>query len=157
MRALVFSHSYVVAANHAKLEHLARKPGVELSLLCPRSVRRELATYRVQRTEHPDYRIVPLRTVYPSHTYRFFYLTAGRAIARLAPDLIQIEDTLITILPQFLRQTTILIGGIALVAATSLQLTGILLLSLPVLTAAAVVFGRKTRKISREAQDLGLY
>jgi len=92
MRALVFSHSYVVAANHAKLEHLARKPGVELSLICPRSVRRELATYRVQRTDHTDYRIVPLRTVYHSHTYRFFYLTAGRAIARLAPALIQIEE-----------------------------------------------------------------
>jgi ATP-binding cassette subfamily B protein len=67
--------------------------------------------------------------------------------------LIQIEDTLIVVLPQFLRQTTILIGGIALIAVTSLQLTGVLLLSLPVLTVAAVVFGRKTRKISREAQD----
>ena len=77
----------------------------------------------------------------------------GELASRLSSDLIQIEDTLITILPQFLRQSTILIGGIALIAVTSLQLTGILLLSLPVLTAAAVVFGRKTRKISREAQD----
>jgi ATP-binding cassette subfamily B protein len=77
----------------------------------------------------------------------------GELASRLSSDLIQIEDTLINILPQFLRQTTILIGGIALIAVTSLQLTGILLLSLPVLTAAAVVFGRKTRKISREAQD----
>jgi ATP-binding cassette subfamily B protein len=77
----------------------------------------------------------------------------GELASRLSSDLIQIEDTLITILPQFIRQTTILIGGIALIAVTSLQLTGILLLSLPVLTAAAVVFGRKTRKIAREAQD----
>jgi glycosyltransferase involved in cell wall biosynthesis len=92
MRVLVFSHSYVVAANHAKLEHLARIPGVELSLVCPRSVRREIGTYRVQRIEHPDYTIVPLRTVYPSHNFRFFYLTAGRAIARLAPDILHIEE-----------------------------------------------------------------
>jgi len=77
----------------------------------------------------------------------------GELASRLSSDLIQIEDTLINILPQFLRQTTLLIGGIALIAVTSLQLTGILLLSLPVLTAAAVVFGRKTRKIFREAQD----
>ena len=77
----------------------------------------------------------------------FAQLRVGELASRLSSDLIQIEDTLITILPQFLRQTTILI------AATSLKLTGILLLSLPVLTAAAVVFGRKTRKISREAQD----
>ena len=92
MRVCVFSHSYVVAANHAKLELLARMPGVELSLICPRSVRREFGTYPVQRTEHPDYRIVPLRTVYPSHNYRFFYLSAGRAIARIAPDLLHIEE-----------------------------------------------------------------
>jgi ATP-binding cassette subfamily B protein len=77
----------------------------------------------------------------------------GELASRLSSDLIQIEDTLITILPQFLRQTTILIGGIALIAVTSLHLTGIMLASLPVIIVAAVVFGRKTRKISREAQD----
>jgi ATP-binding cassette subfamily B protein len=77
----------------------------------------------------------------------------GELASRLSSDLIQIEDTLITILPQFIRQTTILIGGIALIAATSLKLTGIMLASLPVIIVAAVIFGRKTRKISREAQD----
>ncbi len=77
----------------------------------------------------------------------------GELASRLSSDLIQIEDTLITILPQFLRQSTILIGGIALIAVTSLQLTGIMLASLPVIVVAAVFFGRKTRKISREAQD----
>jgi ATP-binding cassette subfamily B protein len=77
----------------------------------------------------------------------------GELASRLSSDLIQIEDTLITILPQFLRQTTILIGGITLIAVTSLQLTGVMLASLPIIIVAAVVFGRKTRKISREAQD----
>ena len=83
----------------------------------------------------------------------FAHRRVGELASRLSSDLIQIEDTLITILPQFLRQTTILIGGIALIAVTSLQLTGIMLACLPVLTVAAVIFGRKTRKISREAQD----
>ena len=77
----------------------------------------------------------------------------GELASRLSADLIQIEDTLITILPQFLRQSTLLVGGIALIAVTSLKLTGIMLVSLPVLTVVAVVFGRKTRKIAREAQD----
>ncbi len=77
----------------------------------------------------------------------------GELASRLSADLIQIEDTLITILPQFLRQTTLLLGGIALIAVTSLKLTGIMLVSLPVLTVVAVVFGRRTRKFSREAQD----
>jgi len=92
MRVLVFSHSYVVEANHAKLEHLARMPGLDLSLICPRRVRREFGTYPVERTEHPDYAILPLRTVYPSHNFRFFYLAAGREMARLAPDVVHVEE-----------------------------------------------------------------
>ena len=77
----------------------------------------------------------------------------GELASRLSSDLIQIEDTVIGVLPQCLRQTTILVGGIALIAATSLPLTGIMLASLPAVIATAVVFGRRTRKISREAQD----
>ncbi len=77
----------------------------------------------------------------------------GELASRLSSDLIQIEDTVITILPMFLRQTTTLVGGIVLIALTSLQLTGIMLASLPIIVAAAVFFGRKTRKISRQAQD----
>jgi ATP-binding cassette subfamily B protein len=60
---------------------------------------------------------------------------------------------LISILPQFLRQTILLAGGVALIAATSLKLTGLMLASLPLLTVAAVTFGRWTRRIAREAQD----
>jgi ABC-type multidrug transport system fused ATPase/permease subunit len=77
----------------------------------------------------------------------------GELASRLSADLIQIEDTLISILPQFIRQSTLLVGGIALIAVTSLKLTGIMLVSLPALTVVAVVFGRKTRRIAREAQD----
>ena len=77
----------------------------------------------------------------------------GELASRLSADLIQIEDTLIMFLPQFIRQSTMLIGGIALIAATSLKLTGIMLLSLPIMTAAAVLFGRRTRRLAREAQD----
>ncbi|KAB2671461.1 MAG: ATP-binding cassette domain-containing protein [Verrucomicrobia bacterium] len=77
----------------------------------------------------------------------------GELASRLSADLIQIEDTLIATVPQFLRQTILLAGGVALIAATSLQLTAIMLSSLPVLTVLAVVFGRRTRRIAREAQD----
>ena len=77
----------------------------------------------------------------------------GELASRLSADLIQIEDTVISILPQLLRQSTLLVGGIALIAVTSLKLTGLMLVSLPVLTVVAVGFGRKTRQIAREAQD----
>ena len=77
----------------------------------------------------------------------------GELSSRLSSDLIQIEDTLIAVVPQMLRHATLLIGGVLLIASTSLQLTAIMLASLPVLVAAAVVFGRRTRRIAREAQD----
>lgn len=77
----------------------------------------------------------------------------GELASRLSADLNQIEDSLIGLLPQFLRQTTLLFGGIVLIAATSLKLTGIMLASLPLLTIVAVVFGRRTRRLSRETQD----
>lgn len=92
MRVCVFSHSYVVAANHAKLERLARAPGIELSVVCPRRVRREFGVYPVERTAHPDYEIVALRTLYSSHTYRFLYLGARQALRRLGPELLHIEE-----------------------------------------------------------------
>ena len=77
----------------------------------------------------------------------------GELASRLSADLVQIEDTLISVLPQFLRQATLLVGGIVLIAITSLQLTGIMLASLPFVVIIAVAFGRRTRKIYREAQD----
>lgn len=77
----------------------------------------------------------------------------GELASRLSADLVQIEDTLIGILPQFIRQSTLLIGGVVWIGFISLKLTGVMLASLPVLTVVAVVFGRRTRKLSREAQD----
>ncbi len=77
----------------------------------------------------------------------------GELASRLSADLAQIEDALVSTIPQFLRQAILLAGGVALIAATSLKLTAIMLASLPPLTVAAVVFGRRTRKIAREAQD----
>lgn len=91
-RVCVFSHSYVVAANHAKLERLARTPGIALSLICPRRIRRQFGLYPVQRTHHTDYQIVPLRVVYGSHNYRFFYLGLRRTLSRLGPDLLHVEE-----------------------------------------------------------------
>ncbi|MFM8360180.1 MAG: ABC transporter ATP-binding protein, partial [Verrucomicrobiota bacterium] len=77
----------------------------------------------------------------------------GELASRLSADLAQIEDVLISFLPQFLRQSTLLVGGVFLLATTSLQLTGLMLTSLPAVTGVAVVFGRKTRRLAREAQD----
>lgn len=77
----------------------------------------------------------------------------GELNSRLSADLTQIEATLIMVVPQFLRQSLILLGGIILIAATSARLTLIMLSAVPPVIVLAVVFGRKLRGNSREAQD----
>jgi ATP-binding cassette subfamily B protein len=77
----------------------------------------------------------------------------GELSSRIAADLSQVQDTLIGTVPQFLRQLATLVGGVALIAYTSGQLTLVMLCSLPPLIAVAVVFGRWIRKTAREAQD----
>ena len=77
----------------------------------------------------------------------------GELNSRLSADLTQIEATLIMVVPQFLRQSLILLGGIILIAGTSGRLTLIMLSAVPPVIALAVIFGRKLRGNSREAQD----
>ncbi len=77
----------------------------------------------------------------------------GELNSRLSADLTQIEATLIMVMPQFLRQSLMLGGGIALIATTSGRLTLIMLGAIPPVIVLAVLFGRKMRRNSREAQD----
>ncbi|MCF7759365.1 MAG: ATP-binding cassette domain-containing protein, partial [Cephaloticoccus sp.] len=65
----------------------------------------------------------------------------------------QIEGALIDALPQMCRQTVFLLGGVTMIALTSGHLTLVMLGTLPVLIAAAVFFGRRLRRYSRETQD----
>src|SRR5207248_3671820 len=77
----------------------------------------------------------------------------GELSGRIAGDLAQIEATLVGIVPQFLRQIVLLVGGVAFIAVTSGRLSLVMLSSVPVLIGVAIVFGRLIRKISRDAQD----
>ena len=77
----------------------------------------------------------------------------GELNSRIAADLSQIQDTLTTTLAELLRQVVVLVGGIALLAYTSGQLTILMLSVFPILVVVAVVFGRAIRKIAKEAQD----
>ncbi len=77
----------------------------------------------------------------------------GELNSRISADLTQIESTLIMAVPQLLRQSLLLLGGVTLIAITSTRLTLIMLSAIPPVIALAVIFGRKMRKNSREAQD----
>jgi ABC-type multidrug transport system fused ATPase/permease subunit len=77
----------------------------------------------------------------------------GELTSRVSTDIAQIEGALIDALPQMCRQTVFLLGGVTMIAFTSGKLTAVMLCTLPVLIAAAVFFGRRLRRFSRETQD----
>jgi ATP-binding cassette subfamily B protein len=77
----------------------------------------------------------------------------GELSSRVAADLAQLQEALIAALPQFLRQLAMLLGGVAMIAATSLQLTAVMLSAFPALILIAVLFGRLIRRSARDAQD----
>src|SRR5262245_35121077 len=77
----------------------------------------------------------------------------GELTSRISSDLAQIQDTLIMTVPHFLRQVALLTGGVILILVTSPRLTLVMLSSFPILVAAAVLFGRKIRRLARQGQD----
>ena len=77
----------------------------------------------------------------------------GELTSRVSTDVAQIEGALIDALPQMCRQTIFLLGGVTMIALTSGRLTAVMLGTLPLLIAAAVFFGRRLRRYSRETQD----
>jgi ATP-binding cassette subfamily B protein len=77
----------------------------------------------------------------------------GELTSRIAADLAQMQETVTETLPQFLRQLTVLVGGVALIIFTSGRLTLVMLSSFPPLVIVAVAFGRFIRRTAREAQD----
>ncbi len=77
----------------------------------------------------------------------------GELAGRLSGDLAKIDDFLVAMLPHLLRQIILLIGGIALIAATSWKLTLIMLATIPPAIGVAILFGRKIRDLAKEAQD----
>ena len=77
----------------------------------------------------------------------------GELSSRVATDLSQIQDALTSAIPTLLRQVVMLSGGVVLIALTSGKLTLVMLACVPPMVAAAAVFGRAVRKLSRDAQD----
>ena len=77
----------------------------------------------------------------------------GELSSRLTNDLTLLQDTLTMTVQQTLRQGLLLTGGIAMVAVTSIKLTGLMISTFPVLVLVAIIYGRYIRKRAREAQD----
>jgi ABC-type multidrug transport system fused ATPase/permease subunit len=84
---------------------------------------------------------------------RFFdQRRVGELNSRISADIILLQETLTTTLAEFIRQIIIIIGGITLLAFTSLKLTLFMLAVLPGIMILARFFGKFIRKFSKEVQ-----
>ncbi|MCF8463862.1 MAG: ATP-binding cassette domain-containing protein [Flavobacteriales bacterium] len=77
----------------------------------------------------------------------------GDMNSRIATDINMLSDTFTTVVAEFLRQSMLIVGGIAFLAYTSVELTMVMLGVVPLVAVFAVVFGRIIRRISKETQD----
>jgi ABC-type multidrug transport system fused ATPase/permease subunit len=77
----------------------------------------------------------------------------GELSSRLSTDLSQIQDAMSIMLAEILRGVLTLLIGIGLILYISPQLTLVMLSVIPVIIIIAVIFGKKIRSLSKEAQD----
>lgn len=77
----------------------------------------------------------------------------GELSSRLSTDLSQIQDAMSIMLAEILRGILTLLIGIGLILYISPQLTLVMLSVIPVIIIVAVIFGKKIRNLSKDAQD----
>lgn len=77
----------------------------------------------------------------------------GELISRLTADTALLEQVVGTSVSMAVRNALLGIGSLIMLALTSLKLTGLVLLVVPVLIGPIVLFGRRVRKLSRASQD----
>ena len=77
----------------------------------------------------------------------------GELSSRIAADLTLIRDTLILTVPQIIRQSVMLVGGLVFIFISSWKLTLVMLACIPVVVILISIFGRGIRRLSKDAQD----
>ena len=77
----------------------------------------------------------------------------GELTSRLTSDATVVQNTVSVNLSMGLRSLVLLVGGLALLAASSPRLTLLMLALVPPVAVGAVVVGRRMSKLAREAQD----
>src|SRR5210317_1370472 len=77
----------------------------------------------------------------------------GELNSRVASDTSQIGETLTTTLAEFLRGLSMVIGGIAILAFTSIKLTLFIVAVIPPFMIVTLFFGRFIRKYAKRVQD----
>jgi ATP-binding cassette subfamily B protein len=83
----------------------------------------------------------------------FMERRTGEVGSRFSADLAILQETLITTVPQMVRQSVIFVGGLIFIFITSVKLSLFMLTMIPIVVLVVAIVGRKIRKWSRDAQD----
>jgi ATP-binding cassette subfamily B protein len=84
----------------------------------------------------------------------FFEVTrTGEVISRLTNDTTMLETVIGSSASVAVRNVLLLVGGLVLLALTSLKLTLLVLAGVPLVVAPILLFGRRVRRLSRASQD----
>ncbi len=84
----------------------------------------------------------------------FFEVTrTGEVLSRLTTDTTLLQMVIGSSASIALRNFLLFCGGSVMLAVTSPRLTGLVFLFVPLVVAPIVIFGRRVRRLSREAQD----
>jgi ATP-binding cassette subfamily B protein len=92
-----------------------------------------------------------------------FFETArtGDILSRMTADVAVLQALVGSAISLWLRNLLMLIGAFALLVATSIKLASLVLIVVPVVVVPLILFGRREKRLSREAQDrvadLGAY
>ena len=77
----------------------------------------------------------------------------GDVLSRLTNDTAQLETVIGSSVSMALRNALLLVGGLVMLAFTSLKLTALVLLAIPVVLVPILAFGRRLRRLARASQD----
>ncbi|MCV9387961.1 ABC transporter ATP-binding protein [Reichenbachiella ulvae] len=77
----------------------------------------------------------------------------GELMSRMTADVSMLQTTFSTTLAELIRQIVTLIVGLSMIFITTPALSLFMLAVLPVIIIAAMLFGKKIRKLSRKSQD----
>ncbi len=91
-----------------------------------------------------------LTTLSPSY---FARVRTGEALSRLTVDATLIESLVGSSASIAIRNSVMLVGGLSMMLATSLKLTGMVLLIIPAVLVPLFVIGKRVRSLSTTAQD----
>ena len=100
-----------------------------------------------------DLRLTAYRNVLRQDPEFFESAKTGEVLARLTGDAAIVHLVIGSTATVAVRNMLLLIGGTALLAVTNAMLTGVVLLIVPLVVIPIILFGRRVRKLSRQAQD----